>query len=362
MVSLCVMNIVKERRKTRAVSVGGVQIGGGSPVVVQSMTTSYTYDVAATLAEIERLAEAGCLLVRVAVPDERDALALPEIVKQSAVPIIADIHFDADMALLAIKAGVHKIRINPGTLRNKEKVQEISAAVKSEKVAIRIGSNSGSLPSQFRMLYEHDQPEALVQSVLHYIDIVREHGIEDIVVSLKSSDVLNTVSAYRRFSELSDIPLHIGVTEAGPGMIGTARSATGLALLLANGIGDTMRVSLTEDSVHEVRVCYEILQSLGLPTARPQVKLISCPTCGRISYDLIGLIDELEERIMSYKKDIKVAIMGCVVNGPGEAKEADIGIAAGDNKFVLFRRGEIFGKNLTLDEARTVLLEEIERL
>lgn len=344
------------------VDVGGVAIGGDNPVVVQSMTTSYTYNVEETLSEIERLADAGCLLVRVAVPDERDGLALPEIVKQSPVPIIADIHFDADMALLAIKAGVHKIRINPGTLRNKDKLQEIAAAVKSEKVPMRVGSNSGSLAPQFRKLYEHDQPEALVQSVLHYIDILNEHGIEDIVVSLKSSDVLNTVAAYTRFSELSDIPLHIGVTEAGPGMIGTARSATGLALLLSQGIGDTMRVSLTEDSVHEVRVCYEILQSLGLPTARPQVKLISCPTCGRISYDLIGLIDELEEEIMSQKKNIKVAVMGCVVNGPGEAKEADIGIAAGDNRFVLFRKGEVFGKNLSLDEARSMLMAEIERL
>jgi len=339
-----------------------VPIGGDNPVVVQSMTTSYTHNIPATLNEIKRLSDAGCQLVRVAVPELRDADALPQIVRESPVPIIADIHFDPEMAIAAIKAGVAKIRLNPGTIRSKEKVEEIAKLLVSEGVPIRIGSNSGSIAPQFKKLYEHDQPEALVQSVFHYIDIVKEFGVEDIVVSLKSSDALNTVASYRRFSELSDIPLHIGVTEAGPGVVGTARSTVGLTLLLSEGIGDTMRVSLTEDSVQEVRVCYEILQSLGLPTASPQIKLISCPTCGRISFDLIKLIDELEDEILSQKKDIKVAVMGCVVNGPGEAKEADIGIAAGANRFVLFRKGEVFGKNLTLDEARTQLMAEIARL
>ena len=356
------VNLVKERKRTRAVNVRDVTIGGGAPVVVQSMTTSYTHDFGATMNEIARLADAGCQLVRVAVPEERDAAALPRIVRESPVPIIADIHFDAEMAILAIKAGVAKIRLNPGTIRTREKVAEISRLLVSENVPIRIGSNSGSIPPQFRKLYEHDQPEALVQSVLHYIEMIKEHGVEKIVVSLKSSDALNTVAAYRRFSEISDYPLHVGVTEAGPGVIGTARSTVGLTMLLAEGIGDTMRVSLTEDSVQEVRVCFEILQSLGLPASRAQVKLISCPTCGRISFDLLKLVAELEEQILSQKKSIKVALMGCAVNGPGEAKEADIGIAGGTGKFVLFKKGEVFGKNLSLEEARKQLLDEICRM
>jgi len=350
------------RKVTRLVVVGGVPIGRGNPCVVQSMTTSKTSDFRKAIDEIERLTEAGSQIVRVAIADGKDAIALGDIIRLSPIPIVADVHFDFSLAVEAIKAGVHKLRINPGTLRSREKLFELASMLRSERIPVRVGCNSGSIAPQFQNLYNENPAEGLVQSALHYVEILKDKQVEDIVVSLKSSDVSTTVAAYERFSFLSDIPLHIGVTEAGPGVIGAARSTVALTLLLAKGIGDTIRVSLTGDSVAEVRVCYEILSSLGLPMAHPYPKLISCPTCGRISYDLISLIREIEPKLYRVRKDIKVAIMGCAVNGPGEAKEADIGIAGEKGRFLLFKAGKILGKNLTIEEARDMLFAEIEKL
>lgn len=351
-----------KRKITRPVLVGGIEIGGGKPIVVQSMTTTKPRDVTVTLSEIQRLADAGCELVRLAVPEASDALALKKIVSLSPLPVIADIHFNHELAIAAAKAGVHKLRINPGTFRSRKKLDELTQILRSDNIPIRVGANSGSVSPAFSILYNEQPAEALVQSTLQYIDLLNQNGVTNIVVSLKSSDVITTVKAYRRFSELSDLPLHIGITEAGPGVVGATRSAVGITLLLSEGIGDTIRVSLTGDPVDEIKACYEILNSLALPHRHPYLKLISCPTCGRISYDLINLISDIEKELFLVKKNASVAIMGCAVNGPGEAREADIGLAGEKGKFLLFKKGKIIGKGLDLDEARRLLIKEIHTL
>lgn len=347
---------------TREVRVGDVAIGGGKPVVVQSMITTRPIDLAHTIHEINRLKEEGCELVRVAVPEEEDANALKPLVAESPLPVIADIHFNPDFAFIALEAGIHKLRINPGTFRSQNKLIALAQELASSKTPVRVGVNSGSITPTYKELYQRDPVEALVNSALHYVRILEEHDVVNIVVSLKSSDALQTVAAYRKFSQVSDIPLHIGVTEAGPGSIGAARSTVAMTMLLSEGIGDTMRVSLTGDPVEEVRVCYEILTSLGLPRNKPYVRLISCPTCGRISFDLEKLLQTIEGEIYSVRKDISVAVMGCAVNGPGEAREADIGIAGESGRFLIFRKGEIVGKGLSLDEARTQLIAELRSM
>ncbi len=357
------MSMFQGKRKiTRTVLVGGIEIGGGNPIVVQSMTTTKPRDVTGTINEIQRLADAGCELVRLAVPEESDAQALKNIISLSPLPIIADIHFSYELAIVAAKAGIHKLRINPGTFRSRKKLNELIQIIKSDHIPIRVGANSGSVSPEFRALYNEQPAEALVQSTLQYIDILNQSDVMNIVVSLKSSDVITTVKAYRRFSELSDLPLHIGITEAGPGIVGATRSAVGITLLLSEGIGDTIRVSLTGDPVDEIKACFEILNSLALPHRHPYLKLISCPTCGRISYDLINLISDIERELLLVKKNISVAIMGCAVNGPGEAREADVGLAGEKGIFLVFKKGKIIGKGLALDEARKLLMKEIHSL
>ena len=353
---------IKARKITREVIVGGISIGGGKPVVVQSMTTTRPRDIGKTIDAIGRLKGAGCELVRVAVPEEADADALKSLAAQSPVPIVADIHFNPDFAFKALEGGVHKLRINPGTFRSQEKLEALARELLQSQTPIRVGVNSGSVTPKYKDLYASDPVEALVQSGLHYVNILEEYGVKDLVVSLKSSDALQTVAAYSKFSRLSDIPLHIGVTEAGTGAVGAARSAVALTLLLSEGVGDTMRISLTGDPVEEVRACYEVLSSLGMPRNKSHVRIISCPTCGRISFDLESLLQSVKDEIYAIGKDVSVALMGCAVNGPGEAREADIGIAGEKGRFLIFKKGEIVGKGLTLDEARAQLISELRTL
>jgi (E)-4-hydroxy-3-methylbut-2-enyl-diphosphate synthase len=329
------------RKKTRQISVGGVAIGGTAPVVVQSMTTTHPRAVAATLEQIRRLALAGCELVRVAVPDAEAIAGLGEIARQSPLPVIADIHFDHRLALRALEAGVHCLRINPGTMKH-DNIREVIAAARERSVAVRIGINAGSLEERVLKRFGHATAQAMVESALDCIKLCEDIGHQDVKVSLKASDVPMTVSAYRLFSQRSDYPLHLGVTEAGPPFTGVIKSAVGLGILLAEGIGDTMRVSLTGDPVLEVRAAYSILRSLGIRSRG--VDIISCPTCGRCEVDLIPLVEEIQERLENITTPLTVAVMGCVVNGPGEAREADVGIAGGKGVGLLFKKGEVVEK------------------
>lgn len=328
-----------KRRKTRQVSVGNVLIGGSAPIPIQSMTTSNTSDLNSVLPEIERLENSGCQIIRITIPDENAVNAIPKIKKHTNVPLVADIHFNYRLALAAIDAGIDKIRINPGNIGDKERVKKILQKAKASKIPIRIGVNSGSLEKDLMKKYGHPCPEAVVASAERHINFCLENGFEDIVVSLKSSDVRLTIEANRLFSSKYDFPLHLGVTEAGPLWQGTIKSCVGIGTLLSEGIGDTLRVSLTGDPVEEVKVGLAILKSLGL--AKPGVSIISCPTCGRTEADIIKIVTELEKKTREIKKNIKVAVMGCAVNGPGEAKEADVGVAFGEHKALLFRRGKI---------------------
>jgi len=345
------------RKHTRQVTVRGLAIGGGAPIPVQSMTTTRTGDVAATMKEIERLEEAGCQIVRLTVPDEAAARGFTEIRKRTDLPLVADIHFNYRMALAAVDAGADKIRINPGNIGSRERVREVIAKVKAAGLPIRIGVNAGSLEKELIEKYGYPTPEAMVESAGKHIAICREHGFEDIVVSLKASDVPLMIAANRLFSREYDYPLHLGVTEAGPTRTGTIKSAAGIGALLAEGIGDTIRVSLTDDPVQEVKVGFEILKSLGL--ASRGVTIVACPTCGRLEVDLIRIAGEVEERLEGVSKTLTVALMGCAVNGPGEAAGADIGIAFGKGGGLLYRNGKKVGK---VSEAGAVdrLMEEIE--
>ncbi len=347
------------RKKTKQIALGSIKIGGGAPVAVQSMCNTDTRDAAKTLDQISRLEQAGCELVRLAVPDEEAAKALGEIRKGTNMPLVADIHFDHRLALEAVKQGVDGLRINPGNIGGKYKVSEVVRACKDKGIPIRIGVNAGSLEKHLLEKYQHPVPEAVVESAFDHIRILEDMNFTNLKVSLKASDVMTTVASYRLFSEKSDYPLHIGISEAGTLFSGTIKSSVGLGILLAEGIGDTMRVSLTADPVEEVHVAFEILKSLKV--RQRGVNIISCPTCGRTEINIIGLAQEVEKRLAHIKEPITVAVMGCVVNGPGEAREADVGIAGGKGVGLLFKHGEIITK-LSEAELADVLVKEVEEI
>ena len=348
-----------KRRPTRAIHIGPVQIGGGAPVVVQSMTNTDTRQVGPTLAQIERLALAGCEVARLAVPDRKAAAALGEIKRDSPLPLIADIHFNHRLALAALEAGADAIRINPGNLGGVKKTRLVVDACRQLGVPLRLGVNAGSLEADLLARYKAPTAQALAASALRWVRQFEDWGFHDFKISLKSSDVLVTVAAYQEVSRRTDYPLHLGVTEAGGLIAGTVKSALGIGLLLAQGIGDTMRVSLTRDPAEEVRVAYEILRALHL--RERGVELISCPTCGRCRIDLFNLAEEAERRLLAVTTPIKVAIMGCVVNGPGEAREADVGIAGGVRVGVLFKKGEAV-RRVPEKELLSALLCEVAAL
>ena len=340
---------------TRQILAGGVPIGGGAPVTIQSMCNTRTDDVEATVAQIGRLAQAGCQIVRVAVPDQAAAHAIGAIKERISIPLVADIHFDYRLALEAVAAGVDKVRINPGNIGGADRVKAVADACRTHGVPIRIGVNGGSLEKPILAKYGGVTPEALVESAFGHIALLHQYDFDDICVSLKSSDVRTTMAAYRLMSERSDYPLHLGVTETGTRRMGTIKSAIGIGGLLGFGIGDTLRVSLSADPVEEVYAARDILRALGLRREGPNP--IACPTCGRTRIDLIGLAEEVERRLQEVDKPLTVAVMGCVVNGPGEASAADVGIAGGDGVGLLFRKGEIVKKVPQED-----LVEELFRL
>ncbi|MFC1713388.1 flavodoxin-dependent (E)-4-hydroxy-3-methylbut-2-enyl-diphosphate synthase [Candidatus Poribacteria bacterium] len=326
-----------KRRLSREVRLGNLKIGGSAPVSVQSMTNTDTQDVAATVAQAQSLEAAGCEVIRVAVPNMAAASALGDIKARLSAPLVADIHFNHRLALRALEEGVDGLRINPGNIGDDENVRAVVEAAMEKGAPIRIGVNAGSLEMDLLEKYGHATPEAMVESAMRHVKILNEMDFHDIVISLKASDVLRTIEAYRLIADRVDYPLHLGITEAGTAFAGSIRSAVGLGVLLAEGIGDTIRVSLTDDPVQEIRVGYEILKSLELRTHGPVI--ISCPTCGRCKIDLIRVAREVEARVSDIKKPLKIAVMGCVVNGPGEAREADIGIAGGKGKGILFKNG-----------------------
>lgn len=347
------------KKLTRQIHIGTIAIGGDAPCSVQSMCSTDTRDVAATLAQIKGLAEVGCEIIRCAVPDMDAAVALGQIKHNSPIPVIADIHFDYKLALRVLEGGIDGLRLNPGNIGDKWKVAEVVKAAAERKVPIRIGVNAGSLEKELLERYGHPTAEAMAESALGHIRILEELNYQEIKVSLKASDVMKTVAAYRLLSERVDYPLHIGITEAGTIFSGTIKSSVGLGILLADGIGDTMRVSLTGDVLDEVRVGYEILKSLGL--RQRGVNFVSCPTCGRCQINLVKVAEEVEQRLRGVDKQITVAVMGCAVNGPGEAREADVGIAGGKGEGLLFRHGEIIRK-VPEDKLADALLEEIDKL
>ena len=330
------------RRPTRQIFVGDVPVGGDAPIAVQSMTTKKTEDVEATLEEIHRLEEAGCEIVRVAVPRERDAAALGRIRARMRVPLIADIHFDYRLALMALDGGVDCIRLNPGNIGSRDRVEEVTRAASARRVPIRIGVNAGSLEKDLLDRHGYPTAEAMVESALRHVAILEELDFRDIKISIKASSVPLMVEAYRLLSTRVDYPLHVGVTEAGLPPSGTIKSALGIGMLLAEGIGDTIRVSLTADPVEEVEAGFEILRALNIRAKGALI--VACPTCGRIEVDLFKLVDEARKRLAHITRPLTVSILGCAVNGPGEAREADIGIAGGKNGGLLIRKGEVVGK------------------
>jgi (E)-4-hydroxy-3-methylbut-2-enyl-diphosphate synthase len=335
------MQSTVKRKITRVAVVGNVKIGGGNPISVQSMTNTKTADVQATVAQIRRLEDAGCEIVRITVNDEEAAASFAKIVKQTKIPVVADIHFDYKMALLALKGGAAKVRINPGNIGGVSRTKEVVEAAKAAGAAIRIGVNSGSLQKDLLEKYGRPTPEALAESALRYAQIMDELNFNNLVLSIKSSDVVSTLAACEILSNKTDIPQHIGITESGTIKSGTIKSAVGLGTLLSRGIGDTVRVSLSGDPVAEIGVAKEILKSLRLAGGPV---LIACPTCGRTQIDLAALAEKVEEKLKNVKENITVAVMGCVVNGPGEAKEADVGVAGGKGEGLLFVRGETVKK------------------
>lgn len=347
-----------ERRLTREVKVGNLLMGGKNPVIIQSMTNTKTSDVKATVEQIKRLEEAGCQLVRASVPDEESAEAIKEIIKQINIPLVADIHFDYKLALQSIENGVDGLRINPGNIGSKERVRAVVEKAKERNIKIRIGVNGGSLEKSIVDEYGNGA-NAMVQSALKHIQILEELDFYNTAVSLKASDIFRTIEAYEAFSKISDYPLHLGITEAGTAFKGTVKSSIGIGHLLLQGIGDTLRVSLTADPVEEIHVAKAILGALDLD--RDTIKIISCPTCARTKIDLIELANKMEARLEGMKKPLTVAIMGCAVNGPGEAREADIGIAGGDGEALLFKKGQIIRK-IKEEEIEEVLLFEIENM
>lgn len=346
------------RRKTRQVNIGGILVGGNAPISVQTMTKTKTSDVAATLAQIKQAADSGCDIIRVTVNDKEAAEAIREIVTQSPIPVVADIHFNHIFALKAVAAGVAKVRINPGNIGSRERIGQVLEAAKAKGIPIRIGVNSGSLEEDILEKHGYPTAEALFESAMRHVEICESFGFRDVVISVKSTDVKLMIEAYRLVAQRTDIPLHLGVTEAGPTKAGTIKSAVGIGTLLAEGIGDTIRVSLTDDPVKEVEVGKEILRSLSL--ASRNIELIACPTCGRLEVDLFAIMKQLEEKLQGVKKPVKIAVLGCVVNGPGEASEADIGIAAGKGVAILYRKGEVV-KRVKEEEIVQTILEEVEK-
>jgi (E)-4-hydroxy-3-methylbut-2-enyl-diphosphate synthase len=352
------MAFVIKRKKTRQVKVGNVKVGGLAPIAVQSMTNTYTQDIAATVSQIKQLEAAGCEIVRLAVPDEEAAAAISGIKKKIAIPLIADIHFDYRLAILSGQADADGLRINPGNIGSRKKVKAVVDCAKEYNIPIRIGVNSGSLEKDILKKYNGVTAGAMVESAMRHIELLETLDFHAIKISLKASDVRRTVEAYRLLSNKSDLPLHVGVTEAGGLYSGIVKSTLGIGMLLAEGIGDTIRVSLTRDPVEEVRVGYEILKGLAIRQHGPDI--ISCPTCGRCNIDLFGIAERVEKALLLKSVPIKLAIMGCVVNGPGEAREADIGVAGGDGVGILFRKGEVI-KKFPQDKLVEVLLEEVEK-
>jgi (E)-4-hydroxy-3-methylbut-2-enyl-diphosphate synthase len=348
-----------QRRMTRQIKIGGVPIGGGAPITVQSMTNTSTRDVPATVAQIRRLEEAGCDLVRIAVPDSASAQAIGAIKAQVRIPVIADVHFDHRLAIAAARAGADGLRINPGNIGGSKKVKEVVDCARSHGIPIRIGVNSGSLEKDLLKKYHGAAPEGMVASALRHVELLRALDFHDIKVSLKASDVQRTVAAYRQLSAVTDLPLHLGVTEAGTLFSGLVKSALGIGTLLAEGIGDTLRVSLTRDPVEEVRAGYEILAALDIRRRGPEI--IACPTCGRTRIDLFGIVERVEKALAACRAPIKIAVMGCVVNGPGEARETDIGIAGGDGIGALFRKGKVI-RTFPEEQLVEVLLKEVAKL
>ena len=346
-----------QRRKTKKIYVKDITIGGDSPIVIQSMTNTKTSDAKATIAQIKALEKAGCELVRVSVPNNESAQAIGEIISNVDIPVVADIHFDYKLALESIKNGVHGLRINPGNIGNKEKVIQVVNEAKKRNIKIRIGVNAGSLEKDLLDSMGRT-PEAMVESAFRHIKILEKYDFYNTAVSLKASDIETTIKAYELFSSKSDYPLHLGITEAGTLKAGTIKSSIGIGYMLLNGIGDTIRVSLTADPVEEIYVAKEILKSIGLDNE--SIRIISCPTCARTDIDIIGLAEKVEKATANIKKNISVAIMGCAVNGPGEARDADLGIAGGKSEALLFKKGQIIRK---VDEASIieVLLEEIDK-
>lgn len=348
-----------DRRKTKKIKVGNIFVGGDSPISVQSMTNTDTRDVIKTVEQIKRLQKEGCEIIRVAVPDFEAADAIKEIVKQIEIPLVADIHFDYRLAIKSVENGANALRINPGNIGSETRIKEVVDAAKFYAVPIRVGVNSGSLEKDILEKYKRPCPEALVESAKRNVEILEKYGFTDIVISVKSSNVKETVESYRLLSKNTDYPLHLGVTEAGTIYSGTVKSSIGIGALLLDGIGDTIRVSLTDDPVEEIKLGKEILQACGV--RRFGVEIISCPTCGRTSIDLIGLAKKVEEELKNINKPIKVAVMGCVVNGPGEAKEADIGIAGGIKEALIFKKGKII-KKVSEENIISELIEEINKL
>ncbi len=347
------------RKLTKQISVGGVAIGGGSPVVIQSMLNTPAEDFEASVAQAKRLETAGCQIIRAAVPTREAVGLIPRLKEAVHTPIVADIHFDYRLALEAVAAGVDKIRINPGNIGDAGRVKQVVEACRSHNVPIRVGVNSGSVEKQF--LEKHGGPtaQALVDSALYHASLIEQFGYGEIALSLKSSSVAATIAAYRLATQQCNYPLHLGVTEAGTTRMGLVKSAVGIGSLLCDGIGDTIRVSLTADPVEEIVAAKDILKAVGLGGQGPN--LISCPTCGRTKIDLVALANQVEEALRGCKKNITVAVMGCAVNGPGEAREADIGIAGGDGCALLFKHGEIIGK-VPEEQVLPALLKEIEQL
>jgi (E)-4-hydroxy-3-methylbut-2-enyl-diphosphate synthase len=351
------MPLIARRKATCQISIGNVKVGGHAPISVQSMTNTFTHDVAATVAQIKRLEEAGCELVRVAVPDKAAVEAIGPIKEQIAIPLIADIHFDYRLALGSLKAGADALRINPGNIGGPKKVKVVAEQARNCQAPIRIGVNAGSLEKDLLKKYGSATADAMVESALRHVDMLQSYNFHEIKLSIKASDVARTVEAYRLLSEQTDLPLHVGVTEAGSLVSGTVKSALGIGILLADGIGDTLRVSLTGDPVTEVRVGFEILKALKIRQRGPDI--ISCPTCGRCNINLIEVVDQVEKALLTNTTPIQLAIMGCVVNGPGEAREADVGVAGGKGHGVLFKKGNIVRK-IPEDKLVETVLEEVK--
>ena len=353
------MPVSEARKQTRQIYVGDIPIGGDAPIAVQSMTNTDTRDVSSTVHQIERLSEAGCEIVRLAIPDEDAVTAFGEIRKRVNTPLIADIHFDHRLALGVLRAGADGLRINPGNIGTRKAVEKVVHAAREREAPIRIGVNAGSLHRDILAEYGGPTPEAMVESAMVHVRLLESLDFNLMKISLKSSNVKNTIRAYELLSERVDYPLHLGVTEAGTLIAGTVKSALGIGYLLAEGIGDTFRVSLTRDPVEEIRVAYEILRCLELRFRGPEI--ISCPTCGRCEIDLFSLVEQVERALSGMTASPKIAIMGCVVNGPGEAREADVGIAGGREQGILFKKGKVVRK-VPEDQLAETLIQEVRQL